>query len=114
MLVEQAQRLASTHTPRRSDSTPCVQFRCADMLSANVAAAGVVMLTSQCWDKSLIAATYSKLATELPAGALVVDYRAPPQGCLAAGGLVVRARVFAAVSWNPRQLFVVSERVEAR
>jgi len=39
-----------------------------DMLSADVSAAGVVVLTSQCWDRPLVQRVHAKLAAELPAG----------------------------------------------
>ena len=36
----------------------------------------MVLLASQCWDEALLAAVSSKLLSELPDGALVLDYSA--------------------------------------
>ena len=60
-----------------ADSTahrPRLQLIEGDMLEADLTNAGVVLLTSQCWDRQLIRRVHNKLARELPQDALVVDY----------------------------------------
>ena len=49
-------------------------FECADMLDCSLADCAILLLASQCWDRSLIAAVRSKLLAELQVGALVLDY----------------------------------------
>jgi hypothetical protein len=49
-------------------------FECADFLEAPLHAVRVLMLTSKCWDASLLERVDRKLEEELPLGALLVDY----------------------------------------
>lgn len=56
--------------------TSLCEFVLADMLTADVSAAGLVFLTSQCWDAGLRSAVARKLGAQLPPRAVVVDYQA--------------------------------------
>ena len=98
-----------------------------DMLNADIKEAGVVLLTSQCWDYELKKKVYTKLATELQRDALIIDYT-PGLGCFSlestgTGGPlgnemntvktrfcfleVKSAKVVTSVSWNASQPFYV-------
>ena len=69
------------------------------MLFADVSNAGFVMLTSQCWDMNLIVKTHKKLASELPTGAVVIDYRPIAKSSSQRFRLLRKVQV--PVSWNP-------------
>lgn len=108
-----------------------VTLECADMLECDLSDAEIVLLASQCWDATLIAALRAKLLAELPDRALVLDYTAalgeappaprqlgraaapgprpngvPPQ---AGGGrrLTLECTVQAPVSWDSAHTFWV-------
>ena len=49
-------------------------FECTDFLGQPLHGVRVLMLTSKCWDESLLARLDRKLEDELPVGALLVDY----------------------------------------
>ena len=67
-LVEDDSLLRSSAT----EHPPPLHLVEGDMLKANLNDAGVVLLTSQCWDRQLIRRVHDKLAQELPDDALVV------------------------------------------
>jgi hypothetical protein len=67
-LVEDDSLLRSSAT----EHPPHLHLVEGDMLKANLNDAGVVLLTSQCWDRQLIRRVHDKLAQELPDDALVV------------------------------------------
>lgn len=69
----------------------------------------LVLLTSQCWDQALLHATYDKLAAELPAGAVVVDYL-PHLPARHGEAFEKLAGVRLPVSWNDSHEFVLSVR----
>lgn len=76
---------------------------CADLLTSSVQDAGVLMLTNQCWDADLIARAADKATSELPRGAVVIEYTGA-LGKLAPDRLQLLARVdCVAVSWNQQQ-----------
>lgn len=72
----------------------------ADLLTSDVSACGLLLLTNQCWDVALTRCAAAKAAAELPDGAVVVDYT----GALAPelGPPVAKVRV--PVSWNAAQM----------
>lgn len=82
-----------------------MRFVCADMLTAPLADARVVLLTSQCWDAHLRAAVYAKLDSECRAGCVVVDYVNDLQHHSARFAHV--GRVCGEVSWAPSLAFHV-------
>jgi hypothetical protein len=88
-----------------------VIFHNADMLSSSLYDAGIIVLTSMCWDDIVYAQTLEKLAEELRAGAFVIDYR----GNLSRNDkftLVSNDSLRVPVSWNPGQRFYVFKKVE--
>jgi len=109
LLCQTAVRLVSEVAPQLQ---PRCKFVCTDMLQADVSSAGIVLLTSQCWDPALITKAYAKLVHELPHGAVVVDYRQPPSRFLRASSgptrLVVVDVVSVAVSWSAEHNVYVS------
>ena len=72
-LVRQARSLAQQPTP-----LPNLEYTQGDMLNADLSATAVLLLASQCWDEPLLEQVWEKIRTQLPSGAFVVDYRAPP------------------------------------
>uniref|UniRef100_A0A061RJK9 Uncharacterized protein n=1 Tax=Tetraselmis sp. GSL018 TaxID=582737 RepID=A0A061RJK9_9CHLO len=82
------------------------EFRAGDFLEEPLGGVGLVMLASQCWDKHLVSAAGRKLAEELPAGALAVDYTNALGPFLGEPRLVVEVPV----SWNPAQRILVFEK----
>ena len=103
-------------------------FECADMLSSDLKGSDIVLLASQCWDRTLIAAVRRKLLCELPLGALVLDYTAalgeaeesspdrppplPPSGSSARRAFALACTVHAPVSWDGSHCFWVWRVVE--
>lgn len=68
LLVSRAQQLSG------EAGVQGTTFECADMLDCDLTRSTILMLASQCWDRSLMAAVRSKLLNELQVGALVIDY----------------------------------------
>lgn len=87
-----------------------IEFHHADMLTASLENVGLIVLTSLCWDEEVYEETTRKLATELPQGAFVIDYR---DGLLksAAFNLAHSDMIRLPVSWNPEQRFYVFKKV---
>lgn len=56
-------------------STEQCGFSCADMLTSPLSATRILVLTSQCWDDDLYVKVLAKAERELPANALVLDYK---------------------------------------
>lgn len=97
---------------------PRIELRCADVLDADMRAARLVVLASQCWDAQLHAAVCTKLRAECPAGAIVIDYRPPPptwadddngSGAPAQRELRLASRVQGRVSWELEFSFCILE-----
>ena len=89
-------------------------FECADMLCVDLSQSDVVLLASQCWDESLIAALRTKLLEELVEGALVLDYTPALGEASGLPGRMPGARKFtlackvrAPVSWDEAHCFWV-------
>ena len=91
-------------------SSERLKFMCDDMLTSSLDNAGVVFLTSVCWDKSVHRAAAVKLANELSVGALVIDYSDQLSEFEEFGkGHIHHTQL--SVSWNPNQSFYVFEKV---
>merc|ERR1712166_92629 len=69
-LVDEAEAAAAQFCAEQQ-----LSFVCRDMLEHELSNCGLLMLTSQCWDRELIQKVCAKLAAELPAGSVVIDYR---------------------------------------
>ncbi len=83
-----------------------VELHCVDCLKAPLSRACIVWLCSLCWDAALYDAVQHKLAAELPAGAVVVDYGERLSAAPAFGGTPMwTARLRA--SWSEQQRFCV-------
>lgn len=74
-----------------------------DMLNADVGSAGIVMLTSQCWDSDVRRLTYDKLYRELPESGLVIDYGSACEQPF--GDPIICLNV--EVSWNALQIICI-------
>jgi hypothetical protein len=64
-----AAALAAGPTP-----PPPPRFSCADMLAAPLGRAGLLFLTSRCWDQPLMLLLHARLIAALPSACLVLDY----------------------------------------
>lgn len=100
-----------------------IRFECADALCCDLSTCMLVVLASQCWDKDLLSALHGKLLSELPEGALVLDYTSPlcknqkKKPCMdeklkidvqgMRNTLQLSCTVTAPVSWNGAQTFWV-------
>lgn len=91
-------------------SSERVTFLCGDMLTSSLDNAGVVFLTSVCWDESVHRAAVEKLANELSVGALVIDYSDKLSEFQEFGKRHIHHSQLP-VSWNPNQSFYVFEKV---
>lgn len=94
----------------KTGSSERVTFLCGDMLNSSLDNAGVVFLTSVCWDESVHRAAAEKLANELSVGALVIDYSDKLSEFQEFGKRHIH-RTQLPVSWNPNQSFYVFEKV---
>ena len=93
------------------------RFECADMLACDLSGAAIVLLASQCWDRSLVDALAAKLLRELRDGALVLDYTAALGERRSGGGggsgeppyrrFALQCTVSAPVSWDGAHRFWV-------
>lgn len=105
-LVAAAQRIQRQYCPESIiHSSSRLEFRCQDMLQADLRNTRVAVLTSQCWDAPLVCQVYQKLVNELPTEALVIDY-AQHVDCPKAS-LTLVDTVIVPVSWNARQQFYI-------
>ena len=108
-LHDQACRVKATVDEEPSISS-AMEFHLVDMLTASLENVGLIVLTSLCWDEDLYDVTTRKLASELPRGAFVIDYR---DGLLKSDAFhpahsdVIRLPV----SWNPEQRFYILKKV---
>ena len=85
-----------------------LHFERKDLLHFDLRETGILLLTSQCWDEDLKTRAYAKVASELPCGALTIDYSG---GLGKLPGLRQVARLVHPVSWNSSQEFHVFVKV---
>lgn len=57
-----------------------VQLEQGDMLGSDLSNVGVLLLANQCWDKQLMTVVSEKAASELPRGAVVLEYTGALEG----------------------------------
>ena len=69
-------RRAEALRERFAAHVPSVTFLCADALTASIGDVALLWLDNQAWDPHFMRVLYRKLQTELPDGALVVDFAA--------------------------------------
>ena len=77
-------------------------FHAQDMLESDLQDTAILMLTSLCWDEQLFAKAMCKITSELPAGALMIDYTSRLDSM---STCVLKVHV--AVSWNDEQTLYV-------
>lgn len=110
-LAERSQRIA------REAGVENVSFECADMLHCDLSGSSMVLLASQCWDRSLLHAVRAKLLAELMPGALVLDYTSAlgetkdpsttPKSTSGRNHFALLTTVSAPVSWDGAHKFWV-------
>lgn len=86
-----------------------VKFYNKDMLASSLDSAGIVLLTSCCWDNVVHEAAAHRLACDLPSGAIVIDYGDRLSDYDEFGKAPVHTDV-CPTSWNPKQKFYVYQK----
>lgn len=90
-----------------SDQLKCkerITFICQDMLEVDISNAGIIVLTSQCWQINVIRKVYEKLNAEAMVGCIVVDYRNDLEAFTRFECIEVK---YGQVSWNVKQAIYV-------
>lgn len=87
-----------------------VTFKNDDMLSSSLESVGIVMLTSYCWDAVVREAACERLARDLTAGSIVIDYGDRLSKFAEFGNRPIFTDV-CPTSWNPKQRFFVYQKV---
>ncbi len=108
-LVKESEAVLSIARADLSNSID-VDFVCGDMLQADITQAGIIVLTSQCWDTTLTKLVHTKLSAECRRGCVVVDYVAGLD-TIPASTFSLCDTVLVPVSWNPKHPFYVFEKV---
>ncbi|KAL6745206.1 hypothetical protein V8C86DRAFT_2691285 [Haematococcus lacustris] len=72
------------------------------MLSSGLGDVGVLVLTNQCWDRALTRRAAEKAASELPSGAVVIEYTGAVKPWFRP-----LTSIAAPVSWNADHVFHV-------
>jgi hypothetical protein len=75
-LVDEAVRIAAVYNVPSS----IIHFHNCDMLTADISDCHILMLTSQCWDVSLIGQVKGKILRECHQGTVVIDYTSAMEG----------------------------------